>query len=129
MMRLRAYQLLLSPKNAKTLLLKMRAKSVISEPLILSTLLSSCPSKFLLRDNLVAASTVRLAMSLLFVSSLRIVQELEEPETSLFSNISISLINSVLFKKQIMLLSCKSQCEWEYMYMHTYLALNISAFG
>lgn len=129
MMRLRACQLLLSPKNAKTLLLKMRAKSVISEPLILSTLLSSCPSKFLLRDNLVAASTVRLAMSLLFVSSLRIVQELEEPETSLFSNISISLINSVLFKKQIMLLSCKSQCEWEYMYMHRYLALNISAFG
>lgn len=86
----------LSPKKAKTRFLKLRAKSMTSVFLILSTLLSVCPSKFLLRDNLVAASTVRLAMSLLFVNSLRIVAELEDPETSLFSNISISLINSVL---------------------------------
>jgi|APAra0007618257_1042622.scaffolds.fasta_scaffold06153_4 hypothetical protein len=88
--------IVLSPKKAKTRFLKMRAKSMISVFLILSTLLSGFPSKFLLRDNLVAASTVRLAMSLLVVSSFRIVAELDKPETSLFSNINISLINSVL---------------------------------
>lgn len=100
MLRFVVYEVL-SPKKEKTRLLKMRAKSKISVSLIVRTLLSGCPSKFFLRDNLVAASTVRLAMSLLFVNSLRIVQELEEPETSLFSNINISLTSSVLCQNGI----------------------------
>lgn len=91
---------MLSPKKVKTLFLKTRAKSTISDSLICLVIVSDCHNHFPLRDNRLAMSMVKEATSLLFVNTLKTEVEYWGFETSLLRRINVSRISKVLHQRE-----------------------------
>lgn len=87
---------MLSPKYMNTLFLNARARSTISDSRICLVMPSNFSHIWSFRDNRFATSTVKLAMSLLFVNKPKTVAEYAGFETSLLSRIRASLNSKVL---------------------------------
>lgn len=90
---------MVSPKNVKTLFLKTRAKTTISDSLICRVVLSCCHNHLSEQDNLFAISTVKQAISLLLVNIRKTGAEYWGLDTSRFKKISASRISKVLSRK------------------------------
>lgn len=89
---------MLSPKNVKTLFLKRRAKSKISDSRIFFVVLSSCHNNLPFWVNRLATSTVMLAKTLVAVNASRTRKEYWGWETSRFKKISASRMSKLLQK-------------------------------
>lgn len=102
---------MLFPKYERSLFRNTCANSTTSDSLIFLFLLSSCPFLLFFLHNLFVTSIVRVAISLLFVNTRKIVIEYNEWDASLLRSISTSRNSNALGK---IMKQGKGKVEWSW---------------